>query len=465
MLSHLPFLVVPVAFVVGCAAPDAAPLDDAVLAASVRARAASPAELEAALVAADIAPLALPRPRLDAAAEDSDGPDFWRASAFAFDAETRAARRAFVAAAHRSGSAGLPGALALEAEHVGFDEADRETEIALSFDVLGILGLGRSHAAGLLAAAEERMALGSLERAAYAARFRVDRAHLALSAARATSAALERLIAEDAEDLPRRDRLVAAGRIAPGDAAMDVSVRRRLEARLAEARADEASARADLARAAGLPPDHPALARVTPAPLEAEAARVTAEHVLPHVDEDGAALLRRRPDLRERKLDYAVREARVRSAAAERIPELRLGPKFAILPDSVLAGGVASIDLTWPGAADGEVAAALEERTAAREATEDALVVARTEVASARERVAAHRLVLIGMSAADAASADAWRAARARFRLETDPLSIVMRAQAWEARTETAVERISAAAACGTARLDFEEAGGDEVRP
>lgn len=458
-LRRLPFALLP--FVVGaCAAPAPAPLDDAALSADAARRATTPDELAAALALADAAPLGLPRPAAPATI-DGASVDFWRACAYAYDADVRAARRAYAAALARAGRAGAPEPIMFEADRVGFGAPDRETEVGATFDLLGVLGLGRSAAARALADAESAAALGDFETAVVRARFRVERARAALAAARAAHGALRDLVADDGADRTRRERLAAAGRYAPSELAFAANVAAAVDRERADLDAEESALRAELANAAGLAPEHPALGRVDGAALAEAVASARTSAAIVSAPPDDAALLRDLPELRARKLTYAVAEARLRAAAAEGAPALRVGPKFRVMPDDVLPGGMLALELPCPGAVDGEVAAALVERDAARDAVVDALLRARNAAVAARAALAAAVVAADRAAASERAAEAELSARRAQFRADVDPMNLERTAMAFERCASARRARLTADAALARAALDRAEAEGD----
>lgn len=451
-----------------CSAPDSRPLEPAELAASVAARAATPAELERALELADIGPLAVPAPD----PQDLDDPalaGFWHACAWAYAPGVRAARRALLAARASQGSAGQPGPVDAAVETDDLGDTAMHTKVMLTFDLLGLLGIGPSASARALADAQTRSALGELEEAVWEARFEVDAARARLSAARAARSSLAILAEEASGDRTRIAALEGRGRLDAGARAAAEIAERALARRLALLEIEETRAAEDLARAAGLPPTAPALGAPGPEMLAA----------LAPPPEPGAAtaeeLLERLPALRRSLLDYSVAEARLRDEAAARWPSLRLGPQLLWEEGDLLYGALAISGLPWPGSLDGRIAAASQEREAARERVEDALLAAQARAAGASQRLAAAR-GLLERDALPAAeqSARLWSAARARFSVEPMALmewasALRMRAEVLadveEARAELALSGLELEQARGPAPADVRIALSEEARP
>ena len=432
-----------------CGAPERAALEPRALDRSLSARALDPEALVAALEAAHLAPLAVPVPSLPAPGEPfrADDPEAWRASAFAWEAETRAARRKLLAARARAGSAGAPMPVRALTEVDELEHPDAHGRLMVTFDLLGLLGLGPAAAARELADALVRSSLSELEHAVWRARIEVDRALARLAAARGERAALAELAGEAGAARVQSEILSRHGRLSVQSLAAAELAQHRLLHRLGASAIAEARARADLGVASGLPAEAAALDAVS-----AEALRALEPGLAPPMP-SRRELLSRAPELRSAVLDYSVAEARVRQAAAERWPSLEIGPHLTWLEDDLLEGILAGSALPWPGSVQGSIAAALEERSAAREAAEDALLALEARARAARARLEAARTMWLEHArGAEAESARAWRAARARF--DVEPGALTEWAQAMQMRSE-------ALTALFAARLEAVEAGLD----
>lgn len=438
------FLVLP-SFSAACAAPERSPLDAERLDLALERRDASPQALALALERSGLAPLALgalPEPGSEI---DFDAAPFWHACALAFGPKVRAARRALAAATEREGSAGRPGPLAGFVELEELDDPAAFTRAVLTVDLVGLLGLGPAESARELARAEVRAARASLELAAWEALYEVDRARLELALARAERALLAELGAELDTSAKRVELLDRHGRLSAGALSEARIAEHRLALRARELEAREADARAALVRAAGLPLGSPALERVG------------ARTLLALAELDGStapgrrALLERSPRLRAALLEYAVAEARLADEAAGRWPELRLGPQLLWSMDEFFLGLMAESAVAWPGSLDGRVRAALAEREAAREATEDLLLAEEARLRAARERLEARRAALVEAGEPAALQAErARRAAHARFSVEPEALAewaraLGMQIEAWEALFMTRAAALEAA--------------------
>lgn len=450
--------------IAACAAPPTASVGDAEIVSHVVERRSTLGDVELALQLADIAPLEIERPQVPSELKP-DAAEFWHAAAFAWNPEVRRARHELLALRAARGSAGAPGPLVLDIDNRDFGGSQRETKVALTFDLLGVFGLGPASAARELADVEERRAVKNLEQAVWAARFEVDRARTKLSAARAKQLVLRALSDDAVEDVPRIDLLETRGWIAPSAAIWARAGLHRLDHAISEASSDEAAAERELAIAAGLPPDDPAIAQVGAASFE-RAHPDDVEWTEPTPRE----LLERAPELRAMRLSCAVAEARLRRVAAERWPNFRLGPQAVFVPGDLLPGAAASIDLPWPGSIDGRIEASLEECRAATDGLEDALLASlarvrerHTELEEAVKRLREHAPLL------DEAGGRMWVAARAQFGV--DPSALEQWTFALEHRAEPLVMMVEAREQFALALLAYDEARGPrdaesrEVRP
>lgn len=441
------------ALVAACAAPPTAAVSDAELSQRVVERGATLADVEHALELADIGPLALPRPKVPDELV-ADRPDFWHACAAAWNPRVRQARQALLAARARTRSEGRAGPLELGVDAMDLGGAERETDVMLTFDLLGVFGVGPARAARDLARAEEREALGELEHALWAALFEVEHARMHVSGVLSRRLLLEALLREARIDEPRIEILARRGWVAHGLAETAHATVHGIEHELSMAQSDIADARAELAVAAGLDISHPALELVSAAAVES----VRAED-FPWFDPTDVELASALPHLRRQRLVLAVAEAQLRREAAERWPNLRVGPQLTFVPGDVLPGGVLELELPWPGSVRGRIAAAVHERDAALAALED-------ELLSARARLEATRIALEQGFAQrdehtlemDLAAARAWVAAQATFRIEPEGLE-----RWWMAlreRTESMLALARARESTALAALSYLEARG-----
>jgi len=460
MASHSrPFVAASLFVLASCASTTTASLSDAELARAAAAR-QSLDDVAAALRLADLGPLAVPVPRAPSELRP-DQPEFWHAAALAWNPELRQLRRRVRELRAEQGSAGAPGSVELLAQTRDAGDLELESELALTIDVLGVLGLGPAAAARELARERSRAAFGEFEAAVWKLRFDVDRARVRLARAKALAASMDALYGECAEDELRVRKLAERGWIGSGmqsgyDAALHM-----IEHRRAMAAADASEAKADLAELCGLDAAHAAfdelaggvIARFRPEELELR-------------DPGREELLARLPELRARRLELAMAEAELRAEARERWPMLRFGPRLTLMPGDSLLGGMLGIDVPFPGAVEGRIAAAHERREAAREALEDALVNASSNVTTARERL--ETLLEQFEEHAPEFDAEVARmlvAAQAGFRI--DGMTIDKLALAIRERVESLTSLAQARADAVIASLDYDEARGvaAEVQP
>lgn len=421
-----------------CAAPELhEPHFDAVEH-ELEARASAPGELERALELAELAPLSLGRPD-DALRHDPRRSEYWHASALAWNAGVREARRRFLAARALVDSEGAPEPLALQGDSIAGD-GERESELRATFDVLGVFGLGVARAARALASEAARLAYAEYETRVWNAWIDVDRARVELATRRRLLAALDELAAEN-EPLVRRREILAASHFVPAgeldgaraQATMLATERANLAARVA-------AAREALALAAGLPIESAALdaaaddwllGLLAEAPPTAEARGQAKTSDGNAADARGAAtepsaaeLWDARPEVRAMRVRCTLAEAKLDRVLAERFPEFRLGVKSMFTPESVLAGPMLDAALAWPGARDGRIEAARQECEEMREAVAAELLaaVARARTAAAEWR-AAHAVHENELARLDADSRSSWLALRARFLNDTEALA------------------------------------------
>jgi outer membrane protein TolC len=441
-----------------CAAPGPRPLDLAGLATDVPARAATPEQVAEALDLADLRALPFERPVL-AGEPDYDGGAFWHASALAFNSALRSARRRWAEASARARSAGAPEAAELELEQMGFDSGERETWLALTFDVLGLLDAGRSAAAHELSRAEARAAWADVESTAWATRIAVDRARTRLGDALAKIELLTGLLASSDASVTRAELLFERGRLSAGELArlrgMVAEVAHELHLR----RVELTRHRRALADAAGLPPNAPALDGPTRATLDGliRAAELASAP-------DARELLERSPLLRRARLEYAVAEAVLRGEVARTRPGLRLGPALQVMPDETLPGGMLVLDLPHALALSGRVEAARQARERVREELEEALRASLARIEQARAEHGATRQALVEHALPrEAETGTAWRAAQARF--EVDPAAVEEVGMALRDRAMALLELLDVRHESVLAWLDLEEVIGPGPRP
>lgn len=445
----------PLAFLItiaACAAPHHHAAGAAAVVDSVEQRSATAAELQQAFELAQIGPLSFELPAAPAAL-DADDDAFWQAQAFAYNPAVREARRKLLGQRALVDSAGRPGPIGLEVEGTDWGGGENSTEVKLTFDLLGILGLGPAEAAKALATSEERLAFAELESSVWRALFDVDRARVKVAAARERIQLLEGLRREAAADERRIRVLAERGRLSASDVAWSGMLQRELEQAAADARAALAGVEAELAIAAGLPIGAPQIQAISPSVI-ARWSDWPGPAPLP----DANALFQSLPRLREMRMWCALAEARLRTESTARWPELDLGPRAIFLPQTVLYGGVLDVALPFFGANDGRIQAALQECLRMGEAVEDTLLASLADLHSAAQRLAESRLAAESAEPNDRASDSMWRAARARFYADAAELGRWCTDLA--ARTSPMLDTVDRREQAALAALDLQEACG-----
>ncbi|MCA8969116.1 MAG: TolC family protein [Planctomycetes bacterium] len=431
--------------------------------------------------------------------------EFWRASAHAWSIGVRRAVVAWNQSHANRDGAGLPGDIGLGAEVDDVEDLDASLVLRASFDILRLLGLGPAHAARELANAQARAAFGELDRAVWASRFDVERARVRLAASRARIAARSQLVDEFEDDATRLQVYEAHEWIPAGPAAAGRALMSRARQDLNNERVLEASLTEALASRAGLLASDAALGHVAPETLDEYSlsksairvrhattneqntwARTPAtnpphEETLPDTETNAPARPARRetgrkeagpvdrskdllgghPYLRAAMLDYAVAEARVRRAASDAWPGIRIGPKQRLEPQDLL-GGFLELTLPWPGRVDAATRVALASRRDARVVVEERLRELMSRIDTSAARFARARDAVLNATALEAASRSAWTAAQAVWSVEASAMGMFN--DALERRLGGVVAVINARETAVLALLDHEEAIGDAPR-
>ncbi len=371
--------------------------------------------LEHALELADVGTTSLPMP--DASERQDPRHDaYWDACALAWNPDVRVARNELLALREERRSAGAPLPTTVRVvDHEFGGDADL-VESLVAFDLIGLLGLGPSGAAAELADVRVVRALAQYEEQLWTSRLDIERARVRLAAAQARVAGIDALHAEAERELVRIGILERNGRESAADAE---AARGRIDA-LARQHSERSEAVAlaerDLARLAGLPPQHEVLALSQNDWL----GRYLQRNV-PSIA-DGARRVDTHPRLRRARIDFALAEAQIRDVAASAWPGIQLGPHLSFNSTTNI-GGMLGLSLPWPSSWKGRLAAAEARREGAREAFEDTwldlelsdqLALRRLELARDRSHGATR--------AVDEATRHAWESARARYRLQRLPL-------------------------------------------
>lgn len=439
---------------VGCRAPDRDPLRPAELDRALALR-SDPAVLRDAIALLPTEFRVQQDERDPGADMSAAHVSFWRDAARAWSQPVRRALRAWQSNVARSAGAGLPEDIALAAETDDVEDFDAAAVLRASIDVLGLLGLGASAAAEVLAGAEARAAYGSLHAAWWAARFQVERARVRLAASRARIDARRELVEDTRDDAIRLTVYEEKGWLPAATVAAARALMARASHELEVERAIERDGRESLATRAGLLSSDPHLDAVDSLVLD-EYELVPDRRTL---REGSAHGFENHPVLRAAKLEYAVAEARVRRAASETWPGLRIGPKQRIEPQSLL-GAFVELRLPWPGRADAATLAAIEDRATARVDVEERVREIRSAVRESLERLAHRKAALRDAEQIAAASSRAFVAAQARWSVEATALGMFN--DALERRLGDAVAAITAREQAILAWLAWREAAGPE---
>ena len=283
-------------------------------------------------------------------------------------------------------------------------------------------------------------------------------AYLDLCVANAGLTLAQELAATQASAFSLVEEQLKAGEVSPLERAQAATLRDQAAAAIPELEADRRRALFRLAILEGLPP-------ASAASFDASCAAIP-RIASPFPVGDGAALLARRPDVREAEHRLAGAAARVGVARADLYPRIQLGGSGGLIGGGSDAFLTPLITWAFPnqaairariGAADGARAAALAgwERSVLRALEEVETALSDYQARTARRQT---------LAAAAASSAEAARRARARHRLGADTYLIVVDAE----RTRNAAATQSLTAEAGVARAQvavFRALGGWEVAP
>lgn len=411
------------ALLAGCAVDEKAAPDGRTAVLELRARSSAEAVDEALKLLPEGALLVpLPAEPEDRNPETlaADAPEFWRAHALAFNPEVRAALQELRASLAAETGAGAPEALMTETEIMKAREGFTEWQPGIGVDLLALLGIGQSAAAKALASATVRRDEARLAEALWKAPFEADRGRIRVAAARANLEALDLLVTEATKDQERILLLQMHGRLAETTVHDARTMFHRLLETRANAKAELAAARAELAVACGLGPDALPLDRITLATID----DFDVEGGVPRTPE-AEALFAARPDLKRLGLEYAMSEAELRLAARSIIPTITPSWKPSLVKGLLTEpGGMVAIDFPWPSRVSSAIKVACVRRDTAAIAWVDAANAAwNTVVALRREMEAAFENWSVHVPIVDSATAGAWIAARKRFSLDRETLT------------------------------------------
>ena len=371
-------------------------------------RVEGPAKILNALDLAGLDVLELPRPTLEECADPRTA-GFWRACALAWNPTVRAARRDLERALAAANLAGQAQAIEGGVESMDLSDLERETKVSVTFDLLGLLGLGPAQVAREAARVDVLRAHSRLESAVWSAVFDVERARVRLAATRKRHAELARLLDQVDAQTARFQVLERRGRLSDADVASVAAAAHEVEHAMSSEKIREAGLRAGLARVSGLGFEHAAFGEV--------GSEVLMEPSADPGPRSAREVLEQDPALRELTLEFAQAEMRVRAVAASAWPTLRAGPQLTLMPSELLVGGLLDLSVPWPGTVEKQMRIARVERDASRERVEDALQFALARVASLREILSEqHLLADEHAPELDDAEERTWQAVNARLR-------------------------------------------------
>ncbi len=435
---------------VSCAsAPNPQLAPDEVLGA-LEQRVEGPAKAQGAIDIAGLEALALPRPTPEECA-DPRSAGYWRACALAWNPTVRAARRELERALAAANLAGQPEGIESGIEPMDLSDLERESKVSVTFDLLGLLGLGPSAVAREAARVDVLRAHSRLESAVWSAIFDVERARVRLAASRKRQTELAKLLDQVGGQSARFEVLERRGRLSEADVASVGAAVHEVEHEISSEKVREAGLRAELARVSGLAFEHAAFAEVGGEVLKEVSADPGQRRARQVLEQD--------PALRELTLEFAQVEMRVRAVAASAWPTLRAGPQFTFMPSELLVGGLLDLSVPWPGTVEKQMHIARVEREAARERVEDALHLALARVASLREILSEQRLLADEHAPeVDEAEELTWQAVNARLRYGR--ATAMEWALAARARKAPLVGLVDAREAAEIAALDLAQACG-----
>lgn len=360
-----------------CVATTTRSVSDADLALTPQAR-TTLEDVEHALALADLGALSVPIPPNPAELR-ADQAEFWHAAAYAWNPELRQLRRRVRALRAAVGSAGEPGAIMTQGMVVDASDPAAEIEFQAMFDLWGLFGVGPASTAKQLARAQVRSALAELEARVWSLRFDVDRARVRLAAAKALESAMSALYGECSELETRITVLARRGWIGRGMAEGAFGALHTVEHRQEMAHAEAARMREELAGLCGIDAAHPAFDAAQGGVID----RFRADEI-EWSEPTTLELIDRLPKLRAAKLRLALAEAELQRVARERWPSLNVGPRVVLMDGDSVLGPMFGINVPFPGALEGTILAAREDRDAALEALEDEVVAARSRAERTR---------------------------------------------------------------------------------
>ncbi len=223
-------------------------------------------------------------------------------------------------------------------------DGEHRASVELGFDLVRLLGVGRARATEITAHADALLAAAELRRERFLATIRVRRALLLIEAFEELDVALVEYATELRPALARTRQLARMGWLGEADASEAITVASAIERERAVAIRQVDDLRDEVAVETGFVCD-PAEGLVAPRP--------------PRLEPEGV-----HPEIAVRITELGVAEARLRLAAAERWPELRMGPSAEFDVDATFLGSILSLRIEdWR-----RVDSAIRSRTIERDA-------------------------------------------------------------------------------------------------
>ncbi|MFT5154584.1 MAG: hypothetical protein ACI841_004592, partial [Planctomycetota bacterium] len=305
------------------------------------------------------------------------------------------------------------------------------------------------------------LAVSNLEQSIWVAQHGVDRARVRSWAALCRLVRIQELRDQVAPDFVRVEILERNDRLGEAEAKHAAALSARFTTAIARAEEHVWRTRQELAIAAGLWIENPALS-------EQACASLMANHVQPTSPLGDLAPSNEHPLQRRALLKLSVSEALLRAESAKAWPGIRMGPHIG-LPSGetgdVRLGGLLQLSLPVPSAWRGRIEARAAERDRQLERYQEVCLTldnARKE-AGERLRLAQHRAQAAVPQIQQASHAE-WLAARARFRVARSD------ARAWASAVMHTIDSlnldIDAAEEVALARLDQAELMGPiELEP
>ncbi|WP_247594349.1 TolC family protein [Sphingobium sp. PAMC28499] len=255
------------------------------------------------------------------------------------------------------------------AANVSSTDYDAAATISWDIDLFG-----RLRAGALAARADAQAQAAALDGVRVAVAADTVLAYIDLCAARQNGAVADKIVAAQERNLKAVREQLSAGEVSPLEVAQAASLLEASRATIPAFDAAAASARFRLATLQGLPPTAPQMAKVDCTLLPRASSEVPIG--------DGAALLARRPDIREAERKLASATAKIDIARAELYPRITLGGALGLLSGAFSASASPLISWSFPNQAPAraKIAQAQADERAALASFDNAVLRALREV-------------------------------------------------------------------------------------